>query len=236
VILVIARSNRYPDIQPWRVTATGFRHQDTYPLAIRKALRYLCWIFEEHLVPTPAKFFPPAIRTPVWEARMRNQERRRHEEGPLYQVATYLAALDQLFDEQANLLREQTHRAEQAELAVRLQQIRAAQAEARAAAAASSEAVAQENLRRAQDRRMQEWTRSGTPVPAIGEDHVLLGTPIIGWGTLFGNTRAPPENPEGSAAAVEGDAAAQPLTNGNPEDGEQGSLTLPAPEEGTPRE
>jgi hypothetical protein len=42
VILVIARSNRYPDIQPWRVTATGFRHQDTYPLTVRKALRYLC--------------------------------------------------------------------------------------------------------------------------------------------------------------------------------------------------
>src|SRR6185436_3702215 len=31
VILVIARSDRYPDIQPWRVTATEFRHQDTYP-------------------------------------------------------------------------------------------------------------------------------------------------------------------------------------------------------------
>jgi hypothetical protein len=227
VILVIARSNRYPDIQPWRVTATGFRHQDTYPLAIRKALRYLCRIFEEHLVPTPAKFFPPAIRTPVWEARMRNLERCRHEEGPLYQVATYLAALDQLFDEQANLLREQTHRAEQAELAVRLQQIRATHAEARAAATVSSEAVAQESLRQARDRRMQDWTRSGTPVPAIGEDHVLLGTPVIGWGPLFGNTQAPPGNPESSAAAVGGDAAAQPLTNGNPENGERGLLTLP---------
>jgi hypothetical protein len=154
VILVIARSNRYPDIQPWRATATGFRHQDTYPLAIRKALRYLCRIFEEHLTPMPAKFFPPAIRTPVWEARMRNLERRRHEEGPLYQVATYRAALDQLFDEQANLLREQTHRAEQAELAVRLQQIRAAHAEARAAAAVSSEAVAQDSFRQARDWRM----------------------------------------------------------------------------------
>ena len=80
---------------------------------------------------------------------MRSLERRRHEEVLLYQVATYLASLDQLFDEQANLLREQTHRAEQAELAVRLQQIRAVQAEARAAAAASSEAVAQESLRQA---------------------------------------------------------------------------------------
>ncbi|PVH47965.1 hypothetical protein PAHAL_4G201900 [Panicum hallii] len=227
VILVIVRSNRYPDIQPWR---------DTYPLAIIKALRYLCRIFEEHLAPTPAKFFPPAIRTPVWEARMRNLERRRHKEGPLYQVATYLAALDQLFDKQANLLREQTYRAEQAELAVRLQQIRAAHAEARAAAAVSSEAVAQESLRQARDRRMQDWTRSGTPVPAIGEDHVLLGTPVIGWGPLFGNSQAPPENPESSAAAVEGDAAAQPLTGGNPENGERGLLTLPTPEEGTPRE
>ena len=63
VILVIARSDRYPDIQSWRVTATGFRHQDTYPLAIRKTLRYLCRIFEEHLAPTSMRFFPPAIRT-----------------------------------------------------------------------------------------------------------------------------------------------------------------------------
>ena len=110
-----------PDIQPWRVTATGFRHQDTYPLAIRNALRYLCRIFEEHLAPMPMRFFPLANRTPVWEARMRSLERRRHEEDPLYQVATYLAALDQLFDEQANILREQTHRAEHAELTVRLQ-------------------------------------------------------------------------------------------------------------------
>ena len=94
VILVIARSDRYPDIQPWRVTATGFRHQDTYPLAVRKELRYLCQIFERHLAPTPMRFFPPAIRTPVWEARMRSLERHRHEEDPMYQVVTYLASLD----------------------------------------------------------------------------------------------------------------------------------------------
>jgi len=80
---------------------------------------------------------------------MRSLERRCHEVDPLYQVATYLTALDQLFDEQAHLLREQTHRAEQAELAVRLQQVRAAQAEARAAAKVSSEAVAQESPRQA---------------------------------------------------------------------------------------
>jgi hypothetical protein len=42
VVLSIARSNRYPHVEPWRVTATGFRHRDTYPLALRKAPRYLC--------------------------------------------------------------------------------------------------------------------------------------------------------------------------------------------------
>ena len=81
------------------MTTTGFRYRDIYPLVVRKALCYLCQIFEEHLAPTPMRIFPPAIRTPVWEARMRSLERRRHEEDPLYQVATYLASLDQLFDE-----------------------------------------------------------------------------------------------------------------------------------------
>ena len=151
-------------------------------------------------------------------------------------MATYLASLDQLFDEQANILREQTHRAEQAELAVRLQKIRAAQAEARAAAAVSSEAVAKESLRQARDRRMQEWTRSGTPVPAIGEDHALLGTPVIGWGPLVITPQASLENPERSTAADEGEAATQPRENGNLEDGEQGLLSHSAPEEGSPRE
>jgi len=146
--------------------------------------------------------------------------------------------LDQLFDEQAHLLREQTHRAEQAELAVRLQQVRAAQAEARAAAAISSEAVAQESLRQARDRRMQEWTRSGTPVPAIGEDRVLLGTPVIGWGMLFENPQAPTENPGRSNTATSREVVAQPQENGNPEDSEPfvSQEERTAPEEDSPRE
>ena len=85
---------------------------------------------------------------------------------------------------------------------------------------------------------MQEWTRSGTPDPAIEEDHVLLGTPVIGWGPLMRTPQALPENPEGSTTAVEGEVVAQPLKNGNLEDGE---LSVPleahsAPEEGSPRE
>ena len=83
---------------------------------------------------------------------------------------------------------------------------------------------------------MQEWTRSGTPVPAIGEDHVLLGTPVIGWGPLLRTPQAPPGNPEGSTAAVEREAAAQPLENGNLDEVEQGLLAHSSPEEGSPRE
>jgi hypothetical protein len=128
---------------------------------------------------------------------MRSLEWRHHEEDPLYQVATYLDSLDQLFDEQASILREQTHRAKQAELAVRMHKIQVAQAKARAAAAVSSEAVAQESLRQAQDRRMQEWTRSGTQLPTIRETHVLLGMPIIGWRPLMGTPQAPPETLKG---------------------------------------
>jgi hypothetical protein len=156
VVISIARSNRYPNVEPWRVTATGFRHRDTYPLAFRKTLHYQCRIYEEHLVPTLMRYFPPAIRTPVWQAHMRNQERRLHQEGLLYHIVAYLVSLDKLFDDQAKLLREQISRAEQAEVTVRMHQVRVAQAEARTATAISSEAVAHESLRQIQDQRMQE--------------------------------------------------------------------------------
>ena len=76
------------------------------------------------------------------------------------------------------------------------------------------------------------------PVPAIGEDHVLLGTPIIGWGPLLRTPQAPPENPDGSTASVEGEAAGQPLENRNLENSEQG-LLIPLEahsEEGSSRE
>jgi hypothetical protein len=51
VVIVVAKSDLHP-VEAWRTTATGFRHQDTYPLALRKALRFMCGIFERHLVPT----------------------------------------------------------------------------------------------------------------------------------------------------------------------------------------
>ena len=83
---------------------------------------------------------------------------------------------------------------------------------------------------------MQEWASSGTPVPAIGEDHVLLGTPVIRWGPLVGNPQAPPENPGRSTAAAAREATTQPRENGDLEDGEQGPLIPPEDVSFLPRE
>ena len=54
----------------------------------------------------------------------------------------------------------------------------------------------------------------------------------------MGTPQAPPENPEGSTAAVEREAAAQPREDGNLDNDEQGLLVpLEAhSEEGSPRE
>ena len=82
----------------------------------------------------------------------------------------------------------------------------------------------------------QKWNASPgnwrNPCPTWDAHH--------GMGTTFGTPQAPPENPEGPTAAVEGEAAEQPLENGDLENGEQG-LLIPleahsAPEEGSPRE
>jgi hypothetical protein len=170
---------------------------------------------------------------------MRNLERRRHQEDLLYHIVAYLVSLDKLFDDQAKLLREQISRAEQAEVTVRMHQVRVAQAEARTTAAISSEAVAHESLRRIQDQRMQDWTNSGTPVPGIGEAQVLLGTPLAGWGGTIEAPPAPPVVTEQPVVTAE--ATAQPQENGNPEGEDDDKLLIPlevhsTPEEGSPRE
>jgi hypothetical protein len=169
---------------------------------------------------------------------MRNLERHHHQEDLLYHIVAYLVSLDKLFDDQAKLFREQISRAEQAEVTVRMHQVRVAQAEARTAAAISSEAVAHESLRRIQDQRMQEWTNRRTPVPAIGEAQVLLGTPFVGWGGTIEAPPAPPVVTEQPTAIAE---AAQPQENGSPEGENDDELLIPlevhsTPEDGSPRE
>jgi hypothetical protein len=57
MIIFVGRSRCFPDIDPFNVTATGFRLQDTYQVATWKDLRYLCQIYEKHLGRTPMRFF-----------------------------------------------------------------------------------------------------------------------------------------------------------------------------------
>jgi hypothetical protein len=46
--------------------------QDTCQLAGRKALRYLCHMYDWHLGSTPMKYFPPLDHNhPAWAARIR---------------------------------------------------------------------------------------------------------------------------------------------------------------------
>jgi hypothetical protein len=43
VTVYIGKSEEFPDVtEAWNVTATGFRFDDTYQVATRKALRHLC--------------------------------------------------------------------------------------------------------------------------------------------------------------------------------------------------
>jgi hypothetical protein len=153
-------------------------------------------------------------------------------------VVSYLVSLDKLFDDQAKLLREQISRAEQAEVTEKMHQVRVAQAEARTTTALSSEDVVHESLRRIQDQCMQEWTNSGTPVLAIGEAQVLLGTPLVGWGGTIETPPAPPVVTKQPTMTAE--AATQPQENENPEGENDDELLIPlelhsAPEDGSPR-
>jgi hypothetical protein len=86
---------------------------------------------------------------------------------------------------------------------------------------------------------MQEWTNSGTPVPAIGEAQVLLGTPLVGWGGTIEVPPAPPVVTEPPTTTAE--ATAQPQENGNPKGENDDELLIPlevhsTPEDGSSRE
>jgi hypothetical protein len=75
VTIYIGASKDFPDIEPWAVTATGLRFEDTYQVVARKALRYLCQIYEKTICCTPMRFFPSLVRKrPVWMAQMRTLE------------------------------------------------------------------------------------------------------------------------------------------------------------------
>jgi hypothetical protein len=131
VLIFVGRSTLYPDIEPWFVSATGFRFADTYPKAARKALRRLRVVYRQHLKRTPIGFFPPSrARGRSWIDRMRGLEREEEDlEDAVSHLSIYLNGLDHLYQEQARQLKHQIDRAQRAEQRVELERIKKTMAE-----------------------------------------------------------------------------------------------------------
>jgi hypothetical protein len=136
VTVHIGASDKFLEMKPWCVTATGSRLTDTYQLVARKALKYLSQMYEWHLGPTSMKYFPPLDRNrPAWEARVRTLESLASQEDDPTVVAMsgYLLALDELCDLQHDQVRRMTAHAEAAEACWRKARVELAKAEACAA-------------------------------------------------------------------------------------------------------
>jgi hypothetical protein len=131
MMVFVERSNRYPDVDPWFISTSGFRFPDTYRKVARKALRRLRGIYKHHLQRTPTGFFPPTERRGrTWIARMRGLGREEEDlEDTVSHLSIYLTGLDELYREQAAQLKQLIHRVEKATQELEEQQIRAARAE-----------------------------------------------------------------------------------------------------------
>jgi uncharacterized coiled-coil protein SlyX len=149
VTVHIGTSDKYLEMQPWNVTSTGSRMQDVVQLAARKALKYLCQMFEWHLGSTPMKYFPPLDRDrPAWTARIRNLGSTTTEKDPtIVAMSGYLLSLDNLCDQLHQRVKDLIQRAKKAETRWHKAKLALAQAEACATEAESRLAVTEEDLR-----------------------------------------------------------------------------------------
>ena len=59
MMIFVGKSTRYPDVDPWFISTTGFPFPDTYRKAARKALRRLRVVYKHRLRGTPMGFFLP---------------------------------------------------------------------------------------------------------------------------------------------------------------------------------
>jgi hypothetical protein len=93
----------------WSVTAAGHRFKDTCQVIARKALRALCQIYEEEVVNTLLRFFPPFRRDRlVWMARMRALEGQKllEDDPTIVYLTAYPLTLDAQYDFLARHLRQ----------------------------------------------------------------------------------------------------------------------------------
>jgi len=159
VTIRVGRSEEYPDIRPWRVPATGFRFADTYQAIARKALRYLCQIYERPVALTPMRLFPPLFRDSiVWQFRMQTLEGQTLTEDDLTSVfmTRYLLAWMNAMTSRTERLKKCIRRAEEAEVQIRQLRVQVTEAHTRATAAENREAIVVESLKLAEDRHTQQ--------------------------------------------------------------------------------
>ncbi|PVH36174.1 hypothetical protein PAHAL_6G014100 [Panicum hallii] len=130
-MIFVERSTRYPDVDPWFVSTTGFRFPDTYRKAARKALRRLRVLYKHHLQRTPMGFFPPTRgRGRTWIARMRGLGREEEDlEDAVSHLSIYLTGLDALCREQSAQLKKLIQGIEKLTQELEEQRTRAATAE-----------------------------------------------------------------------------------------------------------
>jgi hypothetical protein len=258
MIIFIGRRRSFLDIDPFNVTATGYRLQDTYQVAAWKTLHYLCQIYEKHIDRTPMMFFLTVKKNHlVWLAQMKTLEGRgqREDDPTMLHMSAYLLTLDDHYDKHHAKLRQQIRRAEDAKVMVRRLQVRLATAEARAVAAQSNEAAAIEDLKEAEERHSQELKDAHLVGPArrrmcAFEDEeplILNGIPVIHGSSKRKCPDAPPAPPPtegagGSSKAVEPPpkqddmmALLMPLED-HPMEGEDSPCELDVPSRVAPQE
>jgi hypothetical protein len=143
----------------WSGTAAGHRFKDTCQVVAHKALRALCQIYEEEVVDTPLRFFPPFQRgRPVWMARMCALEGQQllEDDPTIMYLTAYLLTLDAQYDFLARLHRQMIARAEDAEKHNRQLHVDLTTAQARVATLESREVIAVEALKQAKDEHVQK--------------------------------------------------------------------------------
>jgi hypothetical protein len=149
VTVHIGASDKFLEMKPWCITATGSRLTDTYQLVSRKALKYLSQMYEWHLGPTSMKYFPPLHHNrPAWEARIRTLENLTSQEDDPTVIAMsgYLLALDDMCEHQYVYVRCMTARTEVTEARWRKARVELAKAEACAAHTKSRVIALEEEL------------------------------------------------------------------------------------------
>jgi hypothetical protein len=143
----------------WSVTAAGHRFRDTCQVVARKALRALCQIYEEEVVDTPLRFFPPFQGYhPIWMVRMRSLEvQQLLEDDPIVMYLTaYLLTLDAQYDFLARRHRQMIARAEDAEKCNRQLHVDLTIAQAHATTLESHEVIVVEALKQAKDEHVKK--------------------------------------------------------------------------------